>query len=244
MEQNNKPSIKISGSGSAGGGDFDQIKISGSGKISGNTTCNFFKISGSASVDGNIEMEEGHISGSAKFHNSVKANYLKISGSAKSLGSMDIKELKVSGSLNAEQALTGEQMNISGVLKLEGDCNAETFEMNGQCKIGGLLNADRIDISLEGKSDIKAIGAETIKVTAGSYGSNFIKEMIGIFSDQSQKLFCESIEGDDIYLENTICDEVRGGRIVIGKGCQIKLVEYTGTLEVNGDAKIETQRQI
>lgn len=245
MEQNNqKPSIKISGSGSAGGGNFDEIKISGSGKITGNATCNIFKISGSASVDGAIAIGEGSVSGSAKFHSDVKADYFKVSGSAKALGNFNAKELKVSGSLNIDLSLSGEQMHISGILKVLEDCNAETFELTGQCKIGGLLNADRIDISLEGKSDIKTIGAETIKVTTGSKTNNFIKDMLGIFTDQNQKLVAESIEGDDIYLENTICDVVRGGKIVIGKGCEIKLVEYTGSLDVQGGAKIETQNQI
>lgn len=244
MEQNtNKPSIKISGSGSSGGGEFDQIKISGSGKISGETSCNLFKISGSATIEGNIEMEEGSISGSVKFQNNVKAGELKISGSAKCVGSMTVKALKISGSFGSEGSISGEQIEVTGGLKLDGDCNAETFEMYGQCKIGGLLNADRIEISLEGKSDIKAIGAETVQIKCGHYGG-ILKDVIGLFTDHNQRMYCESIEGDEIYLENTTCDVVRGGKIVIGKGCQIKLVEYTGSLEVQSDGQIETQTKL
>lgn len=244
MEQNtNKPSIKISGSGSSGGGDFDQIKISGSGKISGDSRCNLFKISGSVSIEGNIEMGEGNVSGTAKFSSYLKAEELKISGSASCEGEVNVKKLKISGSFSGDASVSGEEIEVTGGLKLDGDCNAETFEVRGQCKIGGLLNADRVEISLEGKSDIKAIGAETIQIKCGHYGG-LLREVIGLFTDQSQRMYCESIEGDDIFLENTTCDVVRGGKIVIGKGCQIKLVEYTDSLEVHSEAQIETQTKI
>lgn len=244
MEQNvNKPSIKISGSGSSGGGDFDQIKISGSGKISGDTKCNLFKISGSAHIEGNIEMEEGTVSGSAKFSNELKANELKISGSASCLGEVNAKRLKISGSFSGDASLSGEEVVVTGGLKIKGDCNAELFEMRGQCRIGGLLNADRVEICLDGKSEVKAIGAETIEIKCAHHGS-ILKDVLGLFTDHHQRIYCESIEGDDIYLENTTCDVVRGGKIVIGKGCQIKTIEYTGSLEVHSEAKIETQAKI
>lgn len=243
MDQtNSKPSIKISGSGSAGGGDFDQIKISGSGKITGDCSCAVLKISGSATIEGSLSADEAIVSGSAKFQSDLKADYLKISGSAKAHGNVVAKELKVSGSFTAEQGLSGEHMETTGSLKVSNDCNAEEFILRGQCKIGGLLNAGDIDIQLEGRSEIKTIGAECIKVTMGRYGS-FINDLINMFSDQNGKLICESIEGDDIFLENTICDVVRGGKIVIGRGCQIKLIEYSQTLEVDKEAKVDRQVQ-
>ncbi|MCL6576409.1 hypothetical protein [Kyrpidia sp.] len=37
----------------------------------------------------------------------------------------------------------------------------------------------------------------------------------------------ETIEGDDIYLENTRARVVRGTRVQIGPGCQIGLLEYS-----------------
>lgn len=240
--QTNKPSIKISGSGSTGGGDFDQIKISGSGKIGGPATCQTLKISGSASVDGSMAAEDATISGSAKFNDSLKAGNLKISGSAKVEGRVEAADLKISGSFVAEDSLTAEHMETSGSLKVANDCSAEEFILTGQCKIGGLLNAGDIEIYLEGRSEIKTIGAERIKVAMGRYGS-FIKDIIGLFADQSGKLICEAIEGDEIYLENTICEVVRGGRITIGRGCQIKLVEYSDSLEILEDARVEANQK-
>ena len=51
------------------------------------------------------------------------------------------------------------------------------------------------------------------------------------------------IEGDDIHLENTIADTVRGKRIAIGPGCRIGTVEYTETLSVHDDAEVKEQRK-
>ncbi|WP_052475838.1 hypothetical protein [Cohnella kolymensis] len=40
------------------------------------------------------------------------------------------------------------------------------------------------------------------------------------------QLFASVIEGDEVYLENTKADIVRGNRVTIGKGCDIGIVEY------------------
>lgn len=244
MEQQfNKPSIKISGSGSAGGGDYEQIKISGSGKLTGDASCETFKVSGSTAIEGSLKAIDAGMSGSTRFRKDVEAETFKASGSAKVDGNVKAQELKTSGSFTVGGALSGDTLSFSGALKVGNECSAEHFKLNGQCQIGGLLNADSVEIELEGKSEIRAIGAGTVKVIEGRYGS-FIKDLVGMFSDQSGKLICETIEGDEIYLENTICEMVRGGEITIGKGCQIKQVEYSGSLKVESDGRVDTQVQL
>lgn len=242
MEQQfNKPSIKISGSGSAGGGNYDQIRISGSGKITSDASCQIFKASGSTSVIGTMKAEEARMSGSTRFKKDLNAGQLKASGSVKSEANVSAKTLRASGSFTVEGELSGETLEFSGSLCVGQDLNAEQFYMNGQCQIGGLLNADCVEISLEGRSVVKAIGAGKVKVTMGKFGG-FFKDLVGLFSYESGKLISESIEGDELYLENTICDVVRGGNVVIGKGCRIKLVEYSGSLDILEDAEVENQQ--
>ncbi len=48
----------------------------------------------------------------------------------------------------------------------------------------------------------------------------------------------DTIEADDIYIENVNANCVRGENIVIGKNCNIKRVEYSVNLEVSKDSKI------
>ena len=52
------------------------------------------------------------------------------------------------------------------------------------------------------------------------------------------------IEGDEIYLENTRADVVRGKQIEIGPNCKIKLIEYSESLKVHDDSDVEKQTKI
>ena len=62
--------------------------------------------------------------------------------------------------------------------------------------------------------------------------------------DLDNGLIAESIEGDDIYLEETKAKAVRGNNIVIGEGCEIGLVEYKSKFEQTGNAKVKENKNI
>lgn len=245
MEDNKRVlgSISISGSGTAGGGDYESIKISGSGKITGDTTCKEFKCSGSGKVVNSLKIGTGKVSGSAKFEDQVIADAFTVSGSATIVGPFTVGELKSSGSLKVETEVKAESIHVSGSLKVESDCSAEQFYLSGGCQIGGLLNADQIDIKLGGRCDIQAIGSESITVKIGHFNGALMDLFSSLFS-QEPYLYANSIESDDIYLENTIAKTVRGRNIVIGRGCDIETVEYTGSLDLTDNAKVKNQTQI
>lgn len=245
METNKKVlgNISISGSGSAGGGEYDSIKISGSGKISGDTSCNEFKCSGSGKVVNSLKVGSGKVSGSAKFEDALTAEQFTVSGSATVVGPFTVGELKTSGSLKVETEIKAESVQISGSLKVEGDCSAEQFYLSGGCQIGGLLNADQIDIKLGGRCDIQSIGAEAITVKVGHLNGALLDLFSSLFS-QEPYLYANTIEGDDIYLENTVAKMVRGKNLVIGRGCDIEAVEYSGSLDLHNGAKVKTQNKI
>ena len=80
FEKNQLRELKISGSGTSAGGNFDGVSINGSGNIYGDTKCNDFKISGSGGVEGNLKCKSGKISGSAKILGAVDSEEFKISG--------------------------------------------------------------------------------------------------------------------------------------------------------------------
>lgn len=245
MENNKKVlgNISISGSGSAGGGEYDSIKISGSGKITGDTVCNEFKCSGSGKVVNSLKVGTGKVSGSAKFEDSLTAEQFSVSGSATIVGPFTVGELKTSGSLKVESEVKGESIHVSGSIKIEGDCSAEQFYLSGGCQIGGLLNADQIDIKLGGRCDIQTIGAEAITVKVGHLNGALLDLFSSLFS-QEPYLYASAIEGDDIYLENTVAKMVRGRNIVLGRGCDIETVEYSGSLDLGSGAKVKEQTQI
>lgn len=253
-------SLKISGSGSAGGGKYNEVKISGSGKITGNVECNEFHISGSGKVEGDVKTKEYKTSGSSRINGSLEAEEIKISGSSHIIGNIKCEEIHVSGSAHIEKSLQGGEVSISGSTRIEenlrgehvkisggidisGDCEAEEFIARGSFKIGGLLNAGNIEVGIGGYCSAREIGGERIQVR--ELGSTGIwNKIISMFTGHGVGLATDLIEGDDIYLEYTTAKIVRGNNIKIGKGCVIDTVEYKETLDVIDEGRVTNQVKI
>ena len=253
-------SLKISGSGSAGGGVYDEVKISGSGKITGNVECNEFHISGSGKVEGNVKAKEFRTSGSSRINGNLEAEDIKISGSSHITGDIKCEEIKVSGSMHIEKSLSGgeisisgsarideylrgEHVRISGGIDIKGDCESEEFIARGSFQIGGLLNAGSIEIGVAGFCSAREIGGERIEVR--ELGSTGIwNRIISMFTSHSAGLKTDIIEGDDIFLEYTTAKIVRGNNITIGRGCIIETVEYKEKLDIINEGRVANQVKV
>jgi cytoskeletal protein CcmA (bactofilin family) len=229
--EDNKRDLKIMGSGDSSGGVYNNIFIGGSGDINGDVECNSFKIMGSGDLHGNLKASFVKISGSGDIHGNVTADDIIFSGSSDINGDIKCKTIKITGSSDMEGNIYAEEMNIMGSSDIDGNCEAEIFSARGAFQIDGLLNAGEINIELKGSCEVKEIGGEKIEVRrSNNYGLNSLFK--GLFSSNLE-LTCEVIEGDDIYLEYTTADIVRGTNIVIGCGCEIGKVEYRNEVEIN-----------
>ena len=255
----NRGDLKISGSGSAGGGNYNNVKISGSGKIDGDIDCSTIaisgsgkigggivaervKISGSAKITGNVKAEEVRVSGGASFGGDVEGDLIAISGFSKIVGSLIAKEVSVSGSLSLENKLEGEDIKLRGAMSCK-SCEGESFDSDGAFKIDELLAADTIQISLRGRCEAKEIGGSSIRVQESLMKKGIFQSLFGGFLDEGS-LYADTIEGDEIYLENTKANTVRGAKVVIGSGCTIENLEYKESLEVDEKSKVKTSAQI
>ena len=227
--------VKISGAGTIGGGKYNEVKISGSAKIDGDIECSCYKVSGSSDAGGNLKSKITKISGSTKICGNLDTDEITVSGSSHIVGSVTAKKVKISGSTRMDSNLHTEDILISGSTSINGDCEAENFNARGSFNIDGLLNAGNIDIEMYGKCTVKDIGGENIKVKLGA-GHFFIK-MISLFSSCA-KLVTGTIEGDDIYLENTCAKVVRGNNVTIGANCDIETVEYRNKVDIGRNSKI------
>ena len=82
----------------------------------------------------------------------------------------------------------------------------------------------------------------------GSAGSGKGKVVISSSSDEGggkkARLKTKRIEGDSVELEGTTADLVKGAKVVIGKGCKIKTVEYSESIEVHEKASVEKQVKV
>lgn len=261
MMNNSTGNIKISGSGSAAGGIYDEVRISGSGKVTGDVECNEFHTSGSSKVEGsvktkdfrtsgsshicgNLEAQDVKVSGSAHIEGNVKGDNITVSGSSRIDMDLNGGEIGISGSSNIGGSVHVESLKISGSIKIKGDCEAEEFIARGGFTIEGLLNAGRVDIEAGGFCTVKEIGGEKIEVREASYGLSIINKLMELFTNRAIGLKTDVIEGDDIYLEHTTAKVVRGNRITIGKGCVIDSVEYKENLSVEADGKVLNQTKV
>ncbi|WP_167747160.1 polymer-forming cytoskeletal protein [Cohnella luojiensis] len=220
LDQIHKPNLIINGVSSAGGGDYDKVKIDGVGTINGHLNAAVFHTNGITKVYGNLQADEMDCDGMIKIDGHLSAGKSVVDGT-----------LKVKGSVRSDH------FTVNGLLRVEGDCEVETMEIAGSFEVNGLLNAGRMNANLHWKSQAKEIGVEFIKVRRVSK-SSWSKLWRWMLPKAVPGLKAEVIEGDDIDLEYTEADIVRGNRIRIGKGCSIGRVEYRTELNVIPGAKI------
>lgn len=257
-----KSSLIINGSGTAGGGTFDKVRINGSGKIIGDVVCDSFAINGSGTVQGALKTDTGHINGSGKVTGAVEADTFTISGSGHLAADVHGGTLRINGSGKVDGMASMREVHIEGSAKIEGNCEAEEVRLDGAAQIGGncesarfhargsftvdgLLNADDIQIDLvHARSRAKEIGGGRIDVRVALVGAitMFIRSIF--IGRDAVLLETDTLEGDDIYLEQTHARVVRGRDITLGKGCDVELVEYSGTLTKLDGATVGEERKL
>lgn len=235
METGRLGSVKIAGSGTAGGGVYEDVAISGSGKITGDIEAQGIAISGSGKVQGNAKARVFRCSGTFKVAGNVEAEELRCSGAGKIAGHVTAGVLKVSGAMHIGGPVKATEISAAGAVNFGDAVACEHFRASGKFEIAGLLNADRVEISLRHDSHVREIGGEQIEIVGAPGSCN----LFGLHWGAAQGVLrVETIEGDDIYLEDTHAETVRGRRVVIGPGCRVQNVEYSESLHIAPGAEV------
>lgn len=239
-----KMDLTISGSGSAPGGLYDQVHVNGSGKIVGDIECQIIEINGSGKVIGRLQADAVSINGSGKVEGSVRAESVTINGHSVISGEVAADFLKIDGNAKIGGSVKGDTVALRGNMKIEGSCEAETVTVQGGLTIDELLSADKIDITLYNMgtvSYIKEIGGGTIQVRRTTF-TNVVGRLLKAFF--KRELSVGTIEGDDIFLEDTTAKVVRGNHVLIGSGCNIETVEYQSDYSKADDAEVHAVKQV
>ncbi len=237
-------SASISGAGVISGGTYERVTISGAGKIDGDVETDDLRISGAGKVAGKVRAREITVSGTTTFAAGVHADEMRVSGSARVDGPVQVKELKCAGTFKATHDVSSEYIKISGSLHVDADVEAEIFKTSGGFQISGLLSADRIEIALGGRCTAREIGGEKIAVRRGGWRERGIlfDGLIRLFTGGGPaSLHAQLIEGDEVFLEDTTAETVRGKTVEIGPGCEIGTVEYSESLRVAHDATVKNK---
>lgn len=214
-------SVHISGAGNVGGGEYENISISGSGKVTSDVRCQSFGNSGSVHICGNVECSgEFKIAGSGRVDGDIKCGSCHLAGAAK------VKSIEANG-----------ELEFAGSFIADGNVSGEKVTIAGATNANGLINGDEIRITFDGNG-VKAneIGGGIIKIAPKG---------VRWFSKKKIKHSeIGTIEGDDISLELVKADVVRGANIKIGDGCEIEKVEYSESLEISENAHVDCQVKI
>ena len=194
-----KPSnLKLVGEGSASGGVYETIRVTGQGSIIGDVSSKKAKIVGECTIKGNAEVEQFSIIGKGEIE-----------------GDIYCERLKLTGDIQIKNKFKASHVHARGYITSNGNIEIEKMNIKGGFNINGMLNVGELKIDLQlAPSFVREIGGEKITITRRS------------LINRSSTLEVELIEGDEIYLEYTSAQMVRGDVIVIGPGCHINQVEY------------------
>lgn len=222
MDFTNYSNTSISGAGSTGGGTFNEVSCSGAAKVNGNIICAKFSASGAAKVEGDIDCH-GKIS---------------VSGAFKGMGNVKGEIFKASGAAKVMKNVSAKEISITGAASIHGDCEGENVTISGAVDIDGLLNAENVTINLEangtGCNTVGQIGGGTVIIRTRSHA---LSQLFGFLS-KGQWLKTTLIEADRVELDNTKAETVRTIDAIIGSGCEIGVLEYSGEVEISENAKV------
>lgn len=250
-----KGEIKIAGNGVISEGEYSKIKIMGSAKSNGHVVADEIKVMGNANFEGDIECGECTIHGNAHIVGNVSIVRLKINGDLHLDGECKVQELTVNGKVNITGAVEGKNivtrgglalnkelkaqaLKVYGELKSPADISAEEITVEGKVNCEGLLSAERMVLHSCAQSYCREIGATSIVVEKPVY------HLFWLFYDKKNILRCDTIEADEMKLENVEAKILRGKRIDLINSCEIGAVEYSERLNKGNNVTVQSEVKV
>ncbi|WP_410514904.1 hypothetical protein PaeBR_11230 [Paenibacillus sp. BR2-3] len=226
MNKEKLSELIINGISSAPGGTYDSVVINGVSTIGDPLAARVFKGNGHIHLNGDLAAGELECKGTINVKGNVRCGIMK-----------------AEGMLEIKGGLSGEHCSLNGLMRVHGDCELEDFKGEGAFTIDGMLSAGHMDFRLHGSGKAREIGVESIVIRQANKGV-WSKLWGGIFPKFKPELLAGTIEGDNIDLEYTTAEIVRGNAVIIGEGCSIGLVEYRSKLTVHPGAIIGKEEKI
>jgi cytoskeletal protein CcmA (bactofilin family) len=261
--------VIVAGSGRIEGDvDANLIKAAGMCRIDGDVKTKELKTAGSCRVAGDVQAERMRTAGSCVIEGDVHADEVRIAGTQTVEGTLKAKEITSAGSLKVTEDVEAEKFLSHGGFEIGGLLSAEEIKIElGGGKVSE-IGGTRIEVRQRGRSfwgwrrqprvhvqigrDLEDLGEtlESVFEGLGRIGEEVgraVGESLGYafgWSHRWGSLEADTIEGDEIFLENTKARVVRGKKIQIGEGCEIESVEYSESLEVAPGAHVKHQTKV
>jgi cytoskeletal protein CcmA (bactofilin family) len=235
------------------------MKTAGSCAVDGHVRAKLFKNAGSQQVNGILRAEEISSGGTLKITGDVEANKFLSRGQFEIGGLLTADEVKIELGQGRVQEIGGERIEV----RLRGPFWSwrkagrwGEVDLNLEMGPPGPPPPPEPPRKRKGFSYERDQEGAHIKINVGELLEDVFQELerVGVelgktgerlgyaFTRQSSGwLEADSIEGDEIFLENTKARMVRGKKITIGAGCEIETVEYSDSLEVSPEARVQHQ---
>ena len=240
--------IEKSGSGDIKGSVIgEEIIKKGSGDIEGDIRARKIEKSGSGDIEGNVEGQSLYKRGSGDIEGDVTVKEdVTIEGSGDIKGYVKCGRFLKQG-VTSVKGISAHEVISRGSLRVREGCEAEFIEIDGEIRVDELLNGEIIKINYNGRSNIKEIGGEDIRISKSiddiDYDSVFMN-FLSKFSKKYEVGFrADIIEGNNIYLEDVTVKKVVGHNVTIGTGCIIDCIEYSGELITDNSSSIKDIRK-
>lgn len=234
----NLQDARVNGDGTVSAGTYGAIVLNGAGTVTGDVQCNELTVNGVGKCLGSVKADVVSVNGAGTFDGPVQAGEFKANGTADVHAGLGVGRLRVAGTCAVDGGVAAREVELRGELRVGGDLAADSFTGEGRFAINGMLNAGTINLRLHGRNSVNEIGCERMVLRA----PDGFTAILSAFTDRS--LVAETIEGDDLELINTTAKVVRGGRVTLGEGCVVDLVEYTGVLTKLAGAQVREERKV
>lgn len=196
--------LKIDGIGSINGGDYDQIKIDGVGKVIGDLSFNMMKIDGTCKSNANLQ-----------------GDYLRVDGILKASGNIKVKEFYIDGMVKTEDSkIYADKIRVDGMLKNKGEVNADFIKIDGCVTLNDLFG-DEITINYgNGINFFHSISP--IKFNKLNTANNIECSKL-----TACNITCHSISANDIHLSShCVVDNIScSGTLVYDSTCVIRKID-------------------
>jgi cytoskeletal protein CcmA (bactofilin family) len=215
VHEKQRPDVRIIGTSTSAGGQFRHVKLTGESTFEGDVDCTKLSCTGELVVNGALRTEE-----------------LNLTGEIDVRGFLEARKIGGRGELNVVSGIRGENIKFTGNIEVKGDCEAASLELSGGFLVEGLLSAENLEVSMYGPCSARELGGGKLRIKR----SKAVMLTSLVKSKSVAALTADIIEGDNIELEHTIANIVRGNRVLIGAGCKIDRVEYRDVLDIHKTA--------
>ena len=229
-------SLEVGSHELAVGGNFNDVVLSGMGKIKGSVEAKVVESNGISSIIGAVKAQTLMISGSLSVDKEIELEHsVNIKGSGTFLKELKCQEVLVQGSLTIKGDIKCKIANINGLLSSKASFTGDEFKLSGQLDMYGNIRANIVEINFFEKSTFNEILADTVNITTSH------DEKKGLLSKLKLRtmLKCIEIKAKEVFIENVDCKLIVAEKIIIGENCKVEKVEYTEKFEFDKSSEVK-----